>query len=96
MLDVLMPQGHGLRKTGHHQIVAMRILVYEAVDVGAVAAPAYLPGVAGAGTLLQPPCKGFRGISVQLGQSLVPPIGVESVLLFFRFLRSSVSHGPIW
>lgn len=85
----------GLRKTGHHQIVAMRILVYDAVDVGAVAAPAYLPGVTGAGTLLQPPCKSFGGISVQLGQSLVPPIGVESVLLFFRFLRSSVSHGPI-
>ena len=73
----------GLRKTGHHQIVAMCIPVYDAVDVGAVAAPAYLPGVTGAGTLFQPPSKGFRGISVQLGQSLVPPIGVEGVLLFF-------------
>lgn len=57
----------GLRKTGYRQIVAMLITVYDAVDVGAVAAPAYLPGVTGAGTLLQPPCKGFGGISVQLG-----------------------------
>ena len=37
----------GLCKTGHYQIVAMLILLYEAVDVGAVAAPAYLPRVAG-------------------------------------------------
>ena len=38
-----------LRKAGHHQIEALLIPVHDAVDVGAVTAPAHLPGVAFSG-----------------------------------------------
>src|SRR5699024_10651961 len=81
----------GLRKTGHRQIVTMLIPAHDAVDVGAVAAPAYLPGVADAWPLFQPAIKGIGGIPVQFGQALVPPIRVEKVLLLVRFLRSGIS-----